>query len=102
MNESLKIPPSPHRLWAHFCGSSPTLRILAWLAVSGLLLGWVCFALMVVGFPHRSLGAWWAIAHLGAFVLGLSSCCALGGISAASVLLTFLYALLFAGGGASC
>jgi len=88
-------------LGQHFCGSTVVLRVLAWLSFSGLLLGWVCFALMAFG-SHHSLGVWWATAHFGAFVLGMSSFCPLGGFSAGFAVLTFLGALVFLGGGASC
>ena len=90
------------RLWQYFCGSSPALRVLAWLAVSSLLIGWLLFALMLFGFHHRYLDDWWMTALFCAFVFGISSFCPLGGFSAASAVLTMLGLLIFAGGGASC
>jgi hypothetical protein len=95
---------SQHRLFQHFCGSSPALRVLAWLAVSSLVFSWASLGLIFFDFHLSSLGAWGATALLCAILLGISSFCALGGISAALALLTIfglcIYGLL-AGGAAS-
>lgn len=62
-------------LHSNFFGSSATLRVFAAAAVAFLLGGWVFFA---CGWH----GAWLA-SQVMAFVLGMSSCCPLGGIATA-------------------
>jgi hypothetical protein len=67
-------------LISNFRGSSPTLRIFAAAAMASLLGGWVFFAF---GW-HGS----WLASQITAFVLGMSSCCPLGGIAALGSVLT--------------
>ncbi|MBN8417399.1 MAG: hypothetical protein J0L73_00640 [Verrucomicrobia bacterium] len=67
-------------LHSNFFGSSATLRIFAAAAMALLLGGWVFFA-------WGWHGAWLAC-QVTAFVLGMSSCCPLGGIATAGSVIT--------------
>ena len=67
-------------LSSNFYGSSATLRIFAATAIALLLGGWVFFA---CGWH----GAW-QVSQITAFVLGMSSCCPLGGIATAGSVVT--------------
>lgn len=60
-------------LHSNFYGSSATLRFFAAAAVAIMLGGWILFA---CGWHGAWLGS-----QVTAFVLGMSSCCPLGGIT---------------------
>ena len=66
----------------------PVLRVLAWIAASLLVIGWVClpFVFLSLGRSLPSSIYFWS--HLGAFIVGLCSFERLGGISAGLAALT--------------
>jgi hypothetical protein len=64
------------------------LRVFAWIAVSLLLLGWVCLPFVFRGGSGDLLSYIFLSSHFGAFVIGLSSFGRLGGIAAGLAALT--------------
>ncbi len=60
-------------LKSNFYGSSATLRVFAAAAIGSMVGGWIFFSLGWFG-P-------WLFSQFIAFVLGMSSCCPLGGIA---------------------
>jgi hypothetical protein len=92
----------PSRFGRYFCGASPVLRALAWIAVTCLVAGWFFLLLPTIGIRHSSFGASFACSHLVAFISGISSFCPLGGISSTFAVLSLLVTLTYGIGGASC
>lgn len=66
----------------------PVLRLLAWLALSLLVIGWMALPFVFLGIGRGLPSAIFFWSHLGAFVVGLSSLERLGGISAGLAVLT--------------
>lgn len=76
----------------------PILRVLAWIATSLLVIGWIFLVFVFLG-AGRSLPFYiffWS--HFAAFVIGISSCERLGGISAGLAALTLTAWLAWASG----
>ena len=69
-------------------------RVLAWLSAAALLLNWCCIAF--------GLRTDYPAALLAAFIIGLSSCERLGGISAGLAALSLVVLLIRGSGGALC
>lgn len=67
---------------------APILRVLAWIAASLILIGWVLLPFVFLGIGGSNPTHIFLWSHLGAFVIGLSSCERLGGISAGLAALT--------------
>ena len=74
----------------------PILRVLAWIAASLLLIGWVALPFVFLGIGRRLPTYIFFWSHFGAFVIGLSSCERLGGISAGLAALTLTVWLAWA------
>lgn len=104
MNEAQTSHPisDASRVVRYFTGSSPVLRVFAWLSALCVVVAWAVMFLSYFGVSHPSSGAWLGGSLLLAFVTGISSFCPLGGISAALVVLTTLVLLTYGVGGASC
>ncbi len=67
-------------LSSNFYGSSATLRIIAAAAIASMVGGWIFFAFGWFG-P-------WLFSQFATFVLGMASCCPLGGIATLFSVLT--------------
>ncbi len=65
---------------SNFYGSSTTLKVFAAAAIGIVLGGWIFFAFGWIGS--------WLTCQLVAFVLGMSSCCPLGGVATLCSVLT--------------
>ena len=74
----------------------PILRVLALLSALLLFIGWVAVAFVFLGMAHGLLTHIFFWSHFGAFVIGLSSCERLGGISAGLSALTLTLWLAWA------
>ena len=75
------------------------LRVLAWFAVIGLLVGWVLLVLLISGIDRSWFPATILASHLVAFVAGISSCCPFGGIAALLAAATLFVCIFFAARG---
>ena len=74
----------------------PILRVLAWTAALLLVTGWVFLPFMFLGTGGSVPTGVFFWSHLCAFVIGLSSCERLGGISAGLAALTLTLWLAWA------
>jgi hypothetical protein len=100
MNGSQTSTPGSEGLFRkHFFGASPVLRVMAWLAVICLLLGWLPLFLLSLGIPHDYFPAVILTSHLTAFVIGISSCSPLGGIASLLAAATLSVCVFFIAGG---
>ena len=72
------------------------LRVLAWIAASLLVTGWTFIPFVFIGIGGNLLTGVFFWSHLGAFVIGLSSCERLGAISAGLAALTLTLWLAWA------
>jgi hypothetical protein len=83
-------------------GFALPFKILSWLSVAGLLVGWSTLTAGYLGVLERELGPLYGFGFGGAILFGMLAFSPLGVLRCSLSVSTLLVTLYFAAGGASC